>query len=114
MTKPLIVLVPHELGKAAARRRLDDALERVRATLGDKLTAVDGRWTGDRLDLQLRALGQGITAALDVADDRVRVEVRLPWMLAILAEKAKSLIRREGTLLLDKKQDVDKKQDARR
>jgi len=36
-------------------------------------------------------------------DDQVLVEVRLPWLLAIVADKAKNFIQKQGTLLLDKK-----------
>jgi hypothetical protein len=38
-----------------------------------------------------------------VAEDYVRLEVFLPWLLAKLAETLHPLIRKEGTLLLDKK-----------
>ena len=38
-----------------------------------------------------------------VAEDYVRLEVFLPWLLAKLAETLQPLIRREGTLLLEKK-----------
>jgi hypothetical protein len=38
-----------------------------------------------------------------VAEDSVRVEVQLPWMLSMVAEKAKGLIQKQGTLMLEKK-----------
>lgn len=103
MSKPLIVVVPHQLGLAEARRRLDDALAQARAMLGQKVTSLDGTWTDNRLDLMIAAMGQKITAALDVAADHVRVEVELPWMLAMIAEKATGYIRKQGQLLLEKK-----------
>jgi hypothetical protein len=34
----------------------------------------------------------------------VRLEVVLPWLLAKIAEKVQPLIRKEGTLMLEKKQ----------
>jgi predicted lipid carrier protein YhbT len=103
MSKPLIVVVPHQLGQAEARRRLDDALGQAKAMLGQKVTSLDGRWTENHLDLMIGALGQKVTAALDVAVDHVRVEVQLPWMLAMIAEKATGFIRKQGQLLLEKK-----------
>jgi hypothetical protein len=103
MSKPLIVTIPHQLGRAEARRRLETGLGTLRNTFADKVTSISDTWTDDRLDLQVQAMGQNVAALVDVADDHVQVEVKLPWMLAILAEKAKGLIQREGTLMLEKK-----------
>lgn len=103
MSKPLIVVVPHQLGQAEARRRLENAVEQVHAAFGDKVTSLDRSWTANRLDVSMKAMGQGISAALDVQQDNVRVEVQLPWMLAMIAEKAKGFIQKQGQLLLEKK-----------
>ncbi|TDR94031.1 polyhydroxyalkanoic acid system family protein [Enterovirga rhinocerotis] len=103
MPKPLVVVIPHELGQAGARRRLETGLEAVKSKFGAQITSIDSSWTGEHLDVVVKAVGQSVTAGLDVAEDTVRVEVQLPWMLALLAEKAKNLIQKEGTLLLEKK-----------
>ena len=47
-------------------------------------------------------LGQKTTGTVDVAEDSVRLEVQLPWMLAMLANKAKALVTRQGKLMLEK------------
>jgi putative polyhydroxyalkanoate system protein len=103
MSKPLIIEIPHQLGQEEARRRLETGIEQLKQTFGHKVTSVDNSWTGNHLDVAIKALGQSVTAALDVETDRVRVEVQLPWMLAMIAEKAKGFIRKEGQLLLEKK-----------
>lgn len=103
MAKPLVVVVPHQLGLAEARRRLETGLTSLAQTFGDKLTSVDQRWTGDRLDVNVKALGQSVAAGLDISETEVRVEVQLPWMLAMIAEKAKGYIQKEGQLLLGRK-----------
>jgi hypothetical protein len=103
MSKPLIVSVPHQLGRAEARRRLESGVNQLKQKFGDKITLLEDAWSDDRLDVNLVALGQAAQAQLDVAEDHVRIEVQLPWMLALLAEKAKGFIQKEGTLLLEKK-----------
>jgi hypothetical protein len=55
------------------------------------------------MGFNLGVMGQTVQGHLDVAEDNVRLEVQLPWMLAMFAEKAKEMIRRQGTLLLEKK-----------
>ena len=46
---------------------------------------------------------QVASGSIDVAEDYVRLEVFLPWLLAKLAETLQPLIRKEGTLLIEKK-----------
>ena len=59
-------------------------------------------WAGDHMDFQARLLGQSTTGSVDVSDDHVRLEVQLPWVLAMVANKAKALVKRRGQLLLEK------------
>jgi hypothetical protein len=42
--------------------------------------------------LRIIALGQTMTAQVDVMDDSVRVEAQLPWLLAALGNKAKGFL----------------------
>ncbi|MDB5590016.1 polyhydroxyalkanoic acid system family protein [Enterovirga sp.] len=103
MSKPLVVTIPHQLGREAARQRLVAGVDTLKAKFADKIGSIDERWSGDHLDVDVKAMGQSASGSLDVADDHVRVEVSLPWMLAMIAEKAKSYIEKEGQLLLEKK-----------
>ncbi|WP_375457592.1 polyhydroxyalkanoic acid system family protein [uncultured Enterovirga sp.] len=103
MSKPLVVVIPHQLGREGARKRLEDGVGTLKAKFGDKVGSIDERWSGDHLDVDVKAMGQSVSGGLDVADDHVRVEVQLPWMLAMIAEKARGYIEKEGQLLLEKK-----------
>lgn len=103
MSKPLVVTVPHQLGRVEARRRLEEGVTSLKAKFGDKVSSIDERWSGDRLDIDVKALGQSVAAVLEVTEEHVQVEVQLPWMLAMIAERAKGLIQKEGRVLLEKK-----------
>lgn len=103
MAKPLVVSIPHSLGRVEATRRLQGGVTRLKSQFGDKLAAVDETWSGDRMDFRVGAMGQTIDGHLDVMEDQVRVEVNLPWILAMAAEKAKAFIQKQGTLMLEKK-----------
>jgi hypothetical protein len=61
------------------------------------------RWEEDRMIFRVRALGQAASGHLDVADDHVRLEVTLPWLLQRFAEVAQVAIRNRGNLLLNKR-----------
>jgi hypothetical protein len=103
MSKPLVVSIPHRLGKEEAVRRLKSGLGSVRTNFGHLLAVQEEVWTGDHLQFRVSALGQAASGSIDVMDDRVNLEVVLPWLLAKLAEKIQPLIRKEGALMLEKK-----------
>ena len=44
-------------------------------------------WSGDHMEFQARLLGQSTTGSVDVAYDHVRLEVQLPWVLAMVANR---------------------------
>jgi Putative polyhydroxyalkanoic acid system protein (PHA_gran_rgn) len=103
MARPLIVSIPHNLGRAEATRRLQGGMSSVKSQFGDKVASIDETWSGNRMDFRVGAMGQNVSGHLEVMEEQVRVEVQLPWILAMIAEKAKTFIQKQGTLLLEKK-----------
>ncbi len=103
MSKPLIVSIPHRLGREEAGRRIKSGLTAARTNYSAFLSINEETWSGDRLAFNLSAVGQSAVGFIDVADDHVRLEVQLPWLLAVIAEKLTPAIRKEGTLMLEKK-----------
>jgi hypothetical protein len=102
MSAPLVVSIPHRLGREEACRRLKTGLTRAAASL-PVLKVDEERWDGDRMIFRVRALGQAATGHVDVGDDQVRVEVTLPWLLQRFAEVAQATIKNRGGLLLTKR-----------
>jgi putative polyhydroxyalkanoate system protein len=103
VSKPIVVDVPHQLGRAEARRRLEQGFGRIRGQIVGKALAVDERWEGEQLHFSAAGFGQQVSGRVDIFDESVRIEVDLPWFLAAIAEKLQGRIRREGRLLLEKK-----------
>ena len=102
MSTPVSIRIPHELGRAEARRRITDGFGSIEAQLSTgaiRMTLTE-RWEGDRLHFSGRTLGQTVSGHVDVAEDCVLVEVWLPGLLGALAEKVKQRLRRQATLLL--------------
>jgi len=102
MPQPLIVSIPHRLGREEATRRLKGGLSRVAASV-PVLQVDEERWEGERMFFRVRALGQAASGQIDVAEDHVRLEVMLPWLLQKFAEAAQTVIRDRGRLLLTKR-----------
>lgn len=94
--------VPHSLGAAEAKRRIEAGTGQLVGALPGGATAAP-RWTGNRLDLAISAMGQDVSASLDVQERLVRVTVTLPPMLEFLRPLIEQGIRRSGTELLEHK-----------
>jgi hypothetical protein len=103
MSKPLVISIPHHVGKDEAVRRLKAGMAGVRTNYSHLFNIQEETWSGDQLAFRVSALAQTISGTIDVADDQVTLQVVLPWLIAKLAEAIQPLIRREGTLLLEKK-----------
>lgn len=101
MSAPLVVSIPHRLGREEAVRRLKSGLGRAAASI-PVMQVEEERWTGDSMAFRIRALGQIATGQVDVADDHVEVQVVLPWLLQRFAEMAQATIKKRGQLLLTK------------
>ncbi len=98
MSAPLIVSIPHQLGREEATRRLKRAASNIPVLKVD-----EERWEDNRMIFRVRALGQAASGHLDVADDHVRLEVTLPWLLQRFAQAAQVAIKNRGNLLLTKR-----------
>lgn len=103
MSSPLVVSIPHRLGKQEAARRLKNGLSRVGQEFGHIISVEDEIWKEDEVAFRVRALGQTAGGTIQVLEDRLRLEVTLPWLLAKLSERLVPAIQRNGTLLLEKK-----------
>jgi len=100
MSNPLTVDLPHKLGAEEARRRI----ERNVGKLTDHIPGgaqVSSRWSGNRLDLDVGAMGQQVAAQIDIQDSVVRLTVMLPPSLAFFRGMLEPLIRKQGAALLE-------------
>jgi Putative polyhydroxyalkanoic acid system protein (PHA_gran_rgn) len=100
MTNPISVDLPHSLGAAEAKSRIQNGIGRLEDYIPGGAEVRSG-WQGDRMDLVVAAMGQEVTATIDVQEKIVRLEVRLPGVLSFFGGKVEALLRRHGTDLLE-------------
>jgi hypothetical protein len=103
MATPLTVTIPHQLGRAEARRRIETGFAKMLHGLPGGSGRCSERWEGDRLVFSVGALAQTVTGVVDVADAAVTMEIHLPGVLGLIASGFKSRLQRAGQLLLEKK-----------
>ncbi|RAK68630.1 polyhydroxyalkanoic acid system family protein [Phenylobacterium kunshanense] len=99
MSKPVVVSIPHELGRAEARRRIDEGVERLTGQIG-AVGELRKAWAGDVLSFSLQAIGQMVTGTIAVGERDVRLEINLPGIFAMIAGKVKGRLQSEGRILL--------------
>lgn len=102
MSEPLVITISHTLGRDEALRRIKGALGKVSSSF-PMLVVQREAWTGDRMDFQVRVLGQVAAGNVQVGEQAVRLEVALPWLLQKFAEAVQLSIEGRGRILLGKK-----------
>jgi hypothetical protein len=100
MSDPVVVDIPHKLGREAARARLDKGIGKL-ADMFPGGAIVDHRWDGDTMDFTLTAMGQRVASRLDVRDDHVHASIDLPPFLALFADKIRAKLAKDGPKLLE-------------
>ena len=71
MPETLTVLIPHRLGKNEALRRLKLGIEKAESQFSSVFTVQEQIWNDNRLQFQLRALGQPVCGCIEVEDAQV-------------------------------------------
>ena len=99
-TQPVELDIPHKLGKAAARARVEAGFKQIADLVpGGRVT--QHHWEGDSLTFTIEAMGQRISSRLDVFEARVHAAVDLPPFLALFAEPLRAKLAKEGTVMLE-------------
>ena len=103
MATPLTVTIPHTLGRAEARRRIENGFAKIVDVLPGGAGKCSQRWEADRLVFAVSAVGQSVSGAIEVGESSVVMEIELPGVLGLLAGGLKSRLQKTGRLLLTKK-----------
>jgi hypothetical protein len=104
MSQPMLISIPHRLGRLEAKRRVDSGVARLQPELNALLSGLDYHWEADTLTFVASALWQRITGRIEVLDDVVRVEIDLPWIMQLLRDTISKQVRGRGVALLEKPQ----------
>ena len=102
MSAPVTISIPHQLGRAEARRRIEAGFANLARQFPGGGSTCSERWDGDRLSFGLTAMGQTIAGTIDVLDAAVTIRVELPGVLGLIASGLENRLRAAGQLLLTK------------
>ena len=101
---PVTVDVPHRLGRDGAKARLQSRVGELGQHMPGGMAEVSSSWTGPyEMALQIGAMGQTVSARLEVEEALVRVHLNLPPMLAMFSGLIGNAVRESGARLLEDK-----------
>ena len=100
MTQPIDVDLPHNLGKEEARRRIAGNIHKLQEHIPGGAQVQSG-WNGDQLTLDVAAMGQAVTATIDVMESKVHLKVLLPAMLGMFGGMIQAALQKKGGALLE-------------
>ena len=101
MTKPIAIDIPHRLGREEAKRRLKSRVGELASHIPGGAADVKTGWPAEnRMDLHVAALGQTVSAVLDVEESVIRLQLQLPAMLSFMAGPIERAIRKKGAAAL--------------
>lgn len=99
MTQPITLDIPHDLGRAGARQKLEQGMGQIAGIVpGGSLK--EHRWEGDTLYFVIEAMGQRVTARIEVREVDIHAVVDLPPLAALFANTIKAQLGLVGTKLL--------------
>lgn len=100
MTQPIDVDLPHSLGKDEARRRIANNVHKLEQHIPGGAKVQSG-WAGDQINLQVAAMGETVSATIDVMESTVHLKVLLPGMLGMFAGIVQGALEKKGHVLLE-------------
>lgn len=105
MSSPTIIEIPHQLGRVEVRRRMATRIGDLHRHIPGGMATVESAWPSeDRMVVDVAAMGQKVTATLDVEDALVRISLLLPPSLSFMSGMISGIVReRAQDLLLEDK-----------
>ncbi len=100
MTQPIEVDLPHQLGVAAARQRIEGGFGKLAGFIPGGSVS-EHRWDGDTLHFIVEGMGQRVTVRLDVTERNVHALFELPAFLGMFADKIRAKLQKDGPKLLE-------------
>jgi hypothetical protein len=98
---PMQIDLPHRLGRAEAKRRIQSRLGELAGHMPGGVAEVRSAWPEEyRMALDVAAMGQQVAATIQIEEQVVRLNLELPLMLRFASGVIEAAIQRKGGELL--------------
>ncbi|HEV2722851.1 MAG TPA: polyhydroxyalkanoic acid system family protein [Thermoanaerobaculia bacterium] len=93
------IAVPHHTDRESAKKRLSQRLDQLLAQYNHYLSEHETRWEGDTLHFSGSARGFKAGGTIDVTDDEVIIDGKLPLLARPFEPRIRSTIEREANAM---------------
>lgn len=101
MPKHLAIAIPHNLGAAEVRRRLDRHTDwAIRRLERESISVVAGAWSDDARAFSASRFGLKARGGVRVSDDSLHLEATVPWTVGVFATALEAVAQRYAARLL--------------
>lgn len=94
--------MPHHTTPAAAKKKIANLLTKLKSKHEDLISDLDQRWEGDTLVFGFKARGMSAKGHIEITDDAVLLDGKLPLMARPFQSKIKKAIETEAKTLFKK------------
>lgn len=101
MSKNISIEIPHHLSQEQAQARISSAIDKGIESYGNKVGSVTHTWTGNTLSFSVKAMGQSLSGTADVLPQSVKINIDLPWSLAMFGGMLKNRVEQETRAALE-------------
>ena len=100
MSAPIEVELPHQLGKAEAKRRIQGNMHKLSGFIPGGVAEMKEDWQDDHLTLAITAMGQEVVAGISVEESLVKCRIDLPPLLGMFRDAFEKAFRKHGNEVL--------------
>lgn len=93
------IAVPHRTTKDNARRIIEQRIAQLERQYGHYASDIDKNWSGDRLDFGFKAKGFSGKGTLEITDNEVIIDGKLPLIAKPFEPRIKSTIEKEAATM---------------
>ena len=93
------VIVPHNTTKEEARKKIDQRLGEMLGQYGHYLSESQTNWSGDRLDFSGKAKGFSVSGSLEITDNEVIIDGKVPLLAKPFEPRIKHTIESEAAAM---------------
>ena len=90
------IAVPHRTTRAKARKIIEQKMAALLSQFGGRVEDLEHQWVGDTLEFKGKARGFKVEGTVEVTNDEVVLEGRLPMMALPFEGRIKEAVKREA------------------
>jgi hypothetical protein len=90
------IAIPHHTTKANARSKVAEKLGALLNQFGGRAEDLQHSWSGDTLSFQGKAKGLAVSGTVEITDDEIIVDGKLPFMAKPFEPKIREAVKREA------------------